>query len=820
VEPPADPPPPPFRDEAVVFDIVFVLHASARGWILEKICRVVAEASGALCHFLFVERNERADFDPPAARSYFFAHFVLAHHFLARYPVVRAGNVFVWVTHLFLGSRLTRDDLVAIGRRSTHLFTPNTRNREELAAWGVDRKAISVPIGGADPALFRPKRRTGTGAIGFVGAYYPRKQPDRMLAIARLMPEVPVILLGPAAGGLANEAMAWEAWPGLPEFLALPNVRYVAADYADYPAWYREMDVFCSVSGLEGGPIPAIEAMMSNLVPVLSDTGFARDILKPGAGGAIFDPAAPAEAIVPLLRAALADTTSDLAAQAAGFTWAAFGEAIWRRMRGDLPPGRSVNLARQSNAARYLRRGFQPVSSTGAAMRARDAEIEIPLARGTRPRGIELQGWAPPVPGGARIGLRFAIDGQEVASASVTEKAGTVQLPVPAGPAGGTLRLSIRADSLFQADRVWGPKHGTRKLSAKFAWFRLMEEAPALAAPAIAARGRGRVLLLGAYANGNIGDTYQALALMRHAEACRPDLDLFATSLSRKPKPYDFPADRLFEGGLHATNPEGMNAFDALVIGGGGLLAATHAPLDNPAWAARLTLPVLILANGATAAVAKPSAALIRQARHVSGRDEYSVRALRHFRQEVSLLNDPILADPSIGPWRGPRGRGLCVIPRKMGAYNRADYERLAALMTADDLVLSMFPIMDGHTGALRTFEPHRQVLAQDMATMVDTLAGAGFVVSERYHGCILALKLGVPCLGLFKPEEEETKIVGLYRQLGIEHLLLDPRREDLSRETILRLLADFDPAPIQARIAAITDAFRAGLVAALDGIV
>lgn len=807
--------PPPFRDEAVVFDIVFVLHASARGWILEKICRVVAEASGALCHFIFVERNERADFDLPAARSYFFAHFVLAHHFLARYPVVRAGNVFVWVTHLFLGSRLTRDDLVAVGRRSTHLFTPNSRNREELAAWGVDRKTISVPIGGADPALFRPKRRTGAGAIGFVGAYYPRKRPETMLAIARLMPDVPVILLGPAAGELG-----WENWPGLPDFLALPNVRHVAADYADYPAWYREMDVYCSVSDLEGGPIPAIEAMMTNLVPVLSDTGFARDILKPGKGGAIFDPAAPAEAIVPLLRAALADTESDLAAQAAGFTWAGFGEAIWRQMRGDLAPGRSVNLARQSNAARYLRRGFQPVSATGAAMRARDAEIEIPLARGTRPRGIELQGWAPPVPGGVSIGVRFAIDGVEVAAAAFGEKAGTAMVPVPEGPAGGTLRLSIRADALFQADKVWGPKHGTRKLSAKFAWFRLTEEAPVLAAPALAAARRGRVLLLGAYANGNIGDTYQALALLRHLEACRPDLDVFATSLSRKPMAYDFPAERLFEGGLHATNPEGMNAFDALVIGGGGLLAAMHAPLDNPAWAARLTLPVLILANGATVGVAKPSAALIRQARHVSGRDSHSVRALRHFRQDVSLLNDPILADPSIGPWTGPRGRGLCVIPRKMGDYNRADYARLAALMTGDDLVLSMFPLMDGHTGALRMFEPHRQVLARDMATMVETLAGAGFVVSERYHGCILALKLGVPCLGLFKPEEEETKIVGLYRQLGIEHLLLDPRREDLSRETILRLLADFDPAPIQARIAAMTASFRAGLVAALDGIV
>ena len=48
------------------------------------------------------------------------------------------------------------------------------------------------------------------------------------------------------------------------------------------------MDVFVSASYLEGGPIPLIEAMMSNIVPVASDTGFTADVIRHGENGFIF----------------------------------------------------------------------------------------------------------------------------------------------------------------------------------------------------------------------------------------------------------------------------------------------------------------------------------------------------------------------------------------------------------------------------------------------------------------------------------------------------------------------------------------------------
>ena len=49
------------------------------------------------------------------------------------------------------------------------------------------------------------------------------------------------------------------------------------------------MNVFLSTSNLEGGPIPLIEAMMSNCIPVTSNVGFCPDIIKHGENGFLFD---------------------------------------------------------------------------------------------------------------------------------------------------------------------------------------------------------------------------------------------------------------------------------------------------------------------------------------------------------------------------------------------------------------------------------------------------------------------------------------------------------------------------------------------------
>lgn len=49
-----------------------------------------------------------------------------------------------------------------------------------------------------------------------------------------------------------------------------------------------------------------------------------------------------------------------------------------------------------------------------------------------------------------------------------------------------------------------------------------------------------------------------------------------------------------------ASFPEKVNRFKALVIGGGGLFVARHAPLYVKSFAEALTLPVVVLGVGAS----------------------------------------------------------------------------------------------------------------------------------------------------------------------------------------------------------------------------
>jgi glycosyltransferase involved in cell wall biosynthesis len=101
--------------------------------------------------------------------------------------------------------------------------------------------------------------------------------------------------------------------------------------YEQYPSIYRDMDVFVSVSRLEGGPIPLVEAMMSNVTPVVSNTGFASDIIEHGKNGFIFSTDATASEVAHLVRRALTQqcptrTTVE------NLNWKSLSATIWQDM--------------------------------------------------------------------------------------------------------------------------------------------------------------------------------------------------------------------------------------------------------------------------------------------------------------------------------------------------------------------------------------------------------------------------------------------------------------------------------------------------------
>jgi glycosyltransferase involved in cell wall biosynthesis len=147
----------------------------------------------------------------------------------------------------------------------------------------------------SDTEMFTPKIRDGKGAIGFCMAYYKRKNPELIIELVKRMPDKEFILIG----------INWEKYERFDELVSYSNFKYYAnIQYEKYPELYHKMDVFVSPSHLEGGPVPLLEAMLCNIVPVASNTGFSPQLIENGKNGFLFNSTDPVNNVIELIRKA------------------------------------------------------------------------------------------------------------------------------------------------------------------------------------------------------------------------------------------------------------------------------------------------------------------------------------------------------------------------------------------------------------------------------------------------------------------------------------------------------------------------------------
>lgn len=462
---------PAFDETAAFYDVCFVMNVNSKGWILDKICKVIADTVPGPCYFVYSERNDVLSEPLPRARNYFFAHFAVAYFTMKKHPDIFSGNCYVWFTHPDLKKGMRMDDVLDMAKACTRVFTPCSRNKDGLSFLGLPEDLIDVPLGGADPSQFKAKKRDGDGAVGFVSAYYERKQPDKMLDIMKAMPDVPFILLGPCEEGLENKGLLWRNWSRFDELMALPNLEYVEANYDAFPQWYQKFDVLCSTSLLEGGPIPAVEAMMSNVIPVISDTGFARDIVTHGETGFVFPVDDTVENIENYLRKALSMTEVDVASVAQNYSWRNFAQEIWEGMCPPLALGQKIHLDDPVNAPRYLQDGFHPPETRGVWTRSKIARLSLPLKAEGDAQFVKVFAWAPADLGDKTLELTLRVVGGETVSYQIGKRPKELRVPVP-----GTaivsrhMYLEMHTSSVLRPNEHNPEVADDRSLGVKLGW--------------------------------------------------------------------------------------------------------------------------------------------------------------------------------------------------------------------------------------------------------------------------------------------------------------------------------------------------------------
>jgi polysaccharide pyruvyl transferase WcaK-like protein len=277
--------------------------------------------------------------------------------------------------------------------------------------------------------------------------------------------------------------------------------------------------------------------------------------------------------------------------------------------------------------------------------------------------------------------------------------------------------------------------------------FRRLARSPAYAATrALASPDRPRVLLFGAYGNGNLGDAIQASSLARAINLLRPEVEVWACSAL--PAPYPFAHELTLQPDA-ILSPAIVNSFDLLVIGGGGLLSHPHDPLTDAKWQTMLQVPVALMGVGAAEPVASKAEILTRKAIYVSGRDDHSIAALRNFANEPAFVPDPVLCDASYLSHQEEHSSSRRPNDRKLWVLKYVETEDFRTLCTSlrqtDDPVCFVEPHMD--FPIIEHLPNARPIyFVEELIPMIDQ---ADLVLSMRYHGCILAMLRGKRVMGL-----------------------------------------------------------------------
>lgn len=130
---------------------------------------------------------------------------------------------------------------------------------------------IKVVVGGADVSRFKSiGLNRETSNVLFVSRLTGRKRPDLILRTVKDNPEYFFFLHG----------KNWLGSTFLDELLMLPNFKYIEFNFRKANEIYNKCSVFISLSDIEGAPMPALEALSAGCKVILTNTGFAQELIE------------------------------------------------------------------------------------------------------------------------------------------------------------------------------------------------------------------------------------------------------------------------------------------------------------------------------------------------------------------------------------------------------------------------------------------------------------------------------------------------------------------------------------------------------------
>ena len=256
-----------------------------RNWILGNWVKEIALRSHGVARVhwtlsVFAQKHyweKFVKFPLPNYAAYFFSYPSIFESYLKSNPNKYRYRSIVNYTHNMdeLGD-LTHQVQILNQAHSIHFNC--SRDSDSLVNAGLDPEKVRLVFGAVDSDC-RPqvgvKREAKT--ILLASRYSERKGLSLLPQVISLLPEWKFIILG----------RGWEEFLKKNYLNKNPNVEYKYFTKETRNIAMSRASLFLSLSKLEGGPIPLIESMRMGVIPVATDTGFARDLIHDGKNGIV-----------------------------------------------------------------------------------------------------------------------------------------------------------------------------------------------------------------------------------------------------------------------------------------------------------------------------------------------------------------------------------------------------------------------------------------------------------------------------------------------------------------------------------------------------
>lgn len=216
-------------------------------------------------------------FPLPKSGAYFFSYPSLFESYLKSNPKKYRYRSIVNYTHNMdeLGD-LTHQAQILNQAHSIHFNC--SANSDSLVKAGLNPEKVRLVFGAVDSDCCPQagvKREAKT--ILLASRYSERKGLSLLPQVISLLPEWKFIILG----------RGWEEFLEKNNLNKNPNIEYKYFTKDARNTAMSRASLFLSLSNLEGGPIPLIESMRMGVIPVATDTGFARDLILDGKNGIV-----------------------------------------------------------------------------------------------------------------------------------------------------------------------------------------------------------------------------------------------------------------------------------------------------------------------------------------------------------------------------------------------------------------------------------------------------------------------------------------------------------------------------------------------------